>query len=110
MTVSSDYIKAVWVGNASVIVASCWSKDLYNHSVFVRQDFSLNNRVRSCISLRYSKGRSFGDVSLSASLSSKISDCQPEGLGFNSRPGRGLNFGRPSLATPSVDRDVKPLV
>ena len=34
----------------------------------------------------------------------KISDCQPEGPGFNSRPGRGLNFGRPSFATPSVDR------
>ena len=40
----------------------------------------------------------------------KISDCQPEGPGFNPRPGRGLNFGRPSFATPSVDRDVKPLV
>ena len=25
-------------------------------------------------------------------------------------PGRGLSFGRPSFATPSVDRDVKPLV
>ena len=25
-------------------------------------------------------------------------------------PGRGLNFGRPSFATPSVDRDVKPMV
>ena len=24
---------------------------------------------------------------------SKISDCQPEGPGFNPRPGRGLNFG-----------------
>ena len=40
----------------------------------------------------------------------KISDCQPGGPGFNPRPGRGLNFGRPSFATPSVDRDVKPLV
>ena len=43
----------------------------------------------------------------------KISDCQPEGPGFNLRPGRGLNFGRPSnsFSTPrSVDRDVKPLV
>ena len=40
----------------------------------------------------------------------KISDCQPEGPGFNPRPGRGLNFGRSSFATPSVDRDVKPLV
>ena len=40
----------------------------------------------------------------------KISDYQPEGPGFNLRPGRGLNFGRPSFATPSVDRDVKPLV
>ena len=40
----------------------------------------------------------------------KISDYQPEGPGFNPRPGRGLNFGRPSFATPSVDRDVKPLV
>ena len=34
----------------------------------------------------------------------KISDCQPEGPGFNSRPGRGLNFGRPSFAALSVDR------
>ena len=37
----------------------------------------------------------------------KIPDCQAEGPGFNSRPGRGLNFGRPSFATPS---HVKPLV
>ena len=41
---------------------------------------------------------------------SKISDCQPEGPGFNLRPGRGLNFGRSSFATPSVDRGVKPSV
>ena len=40
----------------------------------------------------------------------KNSDFQPEGSGFNLRPGRGLNFGRLSFATPSVDRDVKPLV
>ena len=40
----------------------------------------------------------------------KISVCQPEGPTFNPWPGRGLNFGRPSFATPSVDRDVKPLV
>ena len=40
----------------------------------------------------------------------KISDCQPGGPGFKPRPGRGLNFRRPSFATPSVDRDVKPLV
>ena len=39
---------------------------------------------------------------------SKISDCLPKGLGFNPRPGRELNFGRPSFTTPSVDRDVKP--
>ena len=39
-----------------------------------------------------------------------ISDYQPEGPGFISRSGRGLNFGRPSFTTPSVDRDVKPLV
>ena len=38
----------------------------------------------------------------------KISDCQPEDPGFHSPPGRGLNFGRPSFLTPSVDRDVKP--
>ena len=38
------------------------------------------------------------------------SDCQPEGPGFNPRPGQGLNFGQSSFATPSVDRDVKPLV
>ena len=35
----------------------------------------------------------------------KISDYQQEGPGFNPRPGRVLNIGRPSLATPSVDRD-----
>ena len=29
---------------------------------------------------------------------------------FNSRPGRGLNFECSSLATPSVERDIKPLV
>ena len=40
----------------------------------------------------------------------KISDCQPWGPGFIPRPGRGLNFWQPSFATPSVDRDVKPLV
>ena len=40
----------------------------------------------------------------------KMSDCQQEGSGFNPWPGQGLNFGRPSFATPSVDRDVKPLV
>ena len=40
----------------------------------------------------------------------KISDCQPEGPGLNPPPFRGLNFGRPSFATPSVDRDVKLLV
>ena len=40
----------------------------------------------------------------------KISDYQLEGPRFNPRPGRGLNFGRSSFATPSVDRDVKPLV
>ena len=37
----------------------------------------------------------------------KISDYQPEGPEFNPRPGRGLNFGRLSFATPSVGRDVK---
>ena len=31
-----------------------------------------------------------------------ISDCQPGSPGFNPRPGRGLNFRRPSFATPSV--------
>ena len=40
----------------------------------------------------------------------KISDCQPGGSGFNPHPGRGLNFGQPSFATLSVDRDVKLLV
>ena len=39
----------------------------------------------------------------------KVSNYQPGGPGFNPRPGRGLNFGRPLFATPSVDRDVKPL-
>ena len=40
----------------------------------------------------------------------QISDCQPEVPWFNPRTGRWLNFVRPSFATPSVDRDVKPLV
>ena len=40
----------------------------------------------------------------------KISDYQPEGSGFNPRPGQGLNFWRPFSTTPSVDRDAKPLV
>ena len=40
----------------------------------------------------------------------KISDYQPEGPGFNPRPGGGLNFGRPSFATPIVDRKVKLLI
>ena len=37
------------------------------------------------------------------------SDCQPEGPGLNLQSGQGLNFGQPSFATLSVDRDVKPL-
>ena len=44
------------------------------------------------------------------SAAGQISDCQPGGPGFNPRPGRGLNFGRSSFATPFVHRDVKPLV
>ena len=40
----------------------------------------------------------------------KISDCQPEGPGFDPRPGRVFNFGRPSFAKPFVYRDVKSLV
>ena len=41
---------------------------------------------------------------------SKSSGCQPESPGLSPGPGRGLNFERPSFATPSMDRDVKPLV
>ena len=38
------------------------------------------------------------------SAAGKISDYQPRGPGFNSRIGRqGLNYGRPSFATPSAD-------
>ena len=40
----------------------------------------------------------------------KISACQLGGPEFNPQSGRGLSFGRPSFATPSVDRDVKQLV
>ena len=32
------------------------------------------------------------------------------GSGFNFQPGRGFKLRRPSFATPSVDRNVKPLV
>ena len=52
----------------------------------------------------------FSSVCLEVSAVDEISDCQPGGSGFNPRPGRGLNFERPSFATPSVDRDVKLLV
>ena len=55
---------------------------------------------------RYGKGTNKGEVGTVG----KISDCQPEGPGFNPWHGRGLNFGRPSFTTPSVDRVVKPLV
>ena len=41
---------------------------------------------------------------------SKTAISQPEDPGCNPRPGRVLNFEQPSFATPSVDRDVKPLV
>ena len=44
-----------------------------------------------------------------AQFKSHISGCQPEGGGFNIRPGRGLNFIRPSFATPPLDRNNKPL-
>ena len=40
----------------------------------------------------------------------KISNYHLEGPGYNPRPSRGLSFGWPSFATPSVDRDVKPMV
>ena len=40
----------------------------------------------------------------------KISDCQREAPGFKHRLGREFSFGRSSFATPSVDKDVKPLV
>ena len=40
----------------------------------------------------------------------KISDYQLEGPGFNPRSGRGLKFGQPPVATPSIGREVKPLV
>ena len=33
-----------------------------------------------------------------------------EGPRFSPRPCRGMSFGGPSFATPSVDRDVKSLV
>ena len=56
--------------------------------------------------MRYANTKSVSEVG----TVSKISDCQPGGPGFNPWPGRGLNFRRPSFATPSVDRDVKPLV
>ena len=37
----------------------------------------------------------------------KMSDCHPRGTGFSCQ---GVNFGPPSFATPSEERDVKPLV
>ena len=59
---------------------------------------------------RREKGRECNTRVWEVGTVGKISDCQQEEPGFNPRPGRGLNFGRPSFATPSVDRDVKPLV
>ena len=43
-------------------------------------------------------------------IDGKISDCQPEGSGFNPWPGQGFNFGQPTFATPSADRDVELLL
>ena len=40
----------------------------------------------------------------------KIFDYEPDGPEFNPWPGRGLNFWWPSYATPSVDRDITPLI
>ena len=37
-------------------------------------------------------------------------DYQPEGFWVNPWPGQGLNFGRASFATLSMDRDIKLLV
>ena len=37
----------------------------------------------------------------------EFSDCQTEGPELSSRPGRGLNFARPSFTTLFVNRDVK---
>ena len=59
---------------------------------------SLENYFQQC--------RSLNEVSTVG----KIFECQPESPGFNPGPGRGLNFGRPPFATPSVDEDVKPFV
>ena len=36
----------------------------------------------------------------------RISYYQPEGPGFNPQHGRVFNFGQPSFATPSLDRNV----
>ena len=40
---------------------------------------------------------------------SQISYCQPEGPGFNVKPGRRLNFVSPSFATLSMDRRLRRL-
>ena len=49
-------------------------------------------------------------LSVTASAVGKIFDYRPEGPGFIPRPGRGFNFWAIFFATPSMDRDVKPLV
>ena len=68
----------------------------------------MNNRVFNN-SIRVVKDMHFPCVCEVGTVG-KISDYQPEGPGLNPRPGRGLNFGQPSFATPSVDRDIKLLV
>ena len=45
-----------------------------------------------------------------AQLVRSLTASQIKGPGLNPQPARVLNFGVPSVVTPSVDRNVKPLV
>ena len=51
-----------------------------------------------------------GENSVRLAQSVRTTATNQKVIGFNPRPYRGLNFVTLSFATPSEDRDVKPLV
>ena len=89
----------------------CATKILYKQ-FFCKSYCAIYWLDNTILSSRFAKWFSFTVYNCACKVGTvgKISDCQPGGPGLKPRPGRGLNFGRPSFATPSVDRDVKPLV
>ena len=90
-------------GQANELQCRCLSTSLHVHT----QGFFLF----LCLShkLVWTWLRSYLDTNQKDNAVGKISS-QLGNLGLNLRPGRGLNFAWPSLASPSADRAVKPLI